>query len=82
MKRPRVRFAFLLPVLFAGAWLALPAKAAGQTGPDTTAIVYKVDIKNEHCRPPVAKCQEEFCRGRLSECRLHADSYEHIRRTG
>jgi len=60
MKRPRVRFAFLLPVLFAGAWLALPAKAAGQTGPDTTAIVYKVDIKKNIAAPLWRSVRKSF----------------------
>lgn len=60
MKRLRVRFAFLLPVLFAGAWLALPAKAAGQTGPDTTAIVYKVDIKKNIAAPLWRSVRKSF----------------------
>ena len=60
MKRLRVRFAFLLPVLFAGAWLALPAKAAGQTGPDTTAIVYKCDIKKNIAAPLWRSVRKSF----------------------
>ncbi len=60
MKRLRVRFAFLLPVLFAGAWLALPAKAAGQTGPDTAAIVYKCDIKKNIAAPLWRSVRKSF----------------------
>ena len=60
MKRLTVKFAFLLPVLFAGAWFALPAIAAGQTGPDTTAIVYKCDIKKNIAAPLWRSVRKSF----------------------
>lgn len=60
MKRPRVRFASLLPLLFTVAGFALPADAGGQTGPDTTAIVYKCDIKKNIAAPLWRSVRKSF----------------------
>jgi membrane-bound serine protease (ClpP class) len=60
MKRDTVRLAFLLPALFAIAGYALPVNAAGQTGPDTTAIVYKCDIKKNIAAPLWRSVKKSF----------------------
>ncbi len=60
MKRHKVRLAFLFPALFALAGSALPVNAAGQTGPDTTAIVYKCDIKKMIAAPLWRSVKKSF----------------------
>ncbi|MHC1732518.1 MAG: nodulation protein NfeD [Bacteroidales bacterium] len=60
MKKLTVRLAFLLPALFAMAGYALPVNAAGQTGPDTTAIVYKCDIKKNIAAPLWRSVRKSF----------------------
>ncbi len=60
MKRPSVRLAVLLPALFALAASSRPACAAAQTGPDTTAVVYKCDIRKNIAAPLWRSVKKSF----------------------
>lgn len=60
MKRLTVRLALLFPAFFALAAFALPVYAAGQTGPDTTAVIYKVDIKKNIAAPLWRSVKKSF----------------------
>lgn len=60
MKRPSVRLAVLLPALFALAASARPACTAAQTGPDTTAVVYKCDIRKNIAAPLWRSVKKSF----------------------
>jgi membrane-bound serine protease (ClpP class) len=60
MKRSSVRLALLLPVLFALVAPVRPAYAATQTGPDTTAVVYKCDIRKNIAAPLWRSVKKSF----------------------
>ncbi len=60
MKRPIVRLSGLIAVAAAAILYALPVFSATQTGPDTTAVVYKCDIKKNIAAPLWRSVKKSF----------------------
>lgn len=60
MKRLIVRIIVLVLAFTAAAGSAMPLFAASQTGPDTTAVVYKVDVKKTIAAPLWRSVRKSF----------------------